>query len=267
MLMKDLLKDFKIQSVLSKLSDQTINLLVAKFCNEPKPDLKGIRKGKKKRGILQAISEAVADHPHCIRALRVAHFFHKDRSAFTGLRPYLSGHNEILVDWEKIDAGKAEAEQAALLYIEQEKLVGDYFVMCLHTQQSKMYCSCRNDYMEGEVQAPDENVLDALKEKLLASLHRDRGCRFSHARSFSSDRKTFFMLEFDDLPSYQREYEDGAVEPVNKHPRLAIGLVYVFDTRNKTIDTIAETPEIRLQMHQVCAEIVYGKKKRGWHLT
>ena len=257
--MKDLLKDFKIQRVLNQLSDQTIDLLVAKFCDEPKPDLQNIRKDKKKRDTAQALAEAISDHPRCIRALRVAHFFHKERSAFTGLRPFLSGHNDMQVDWTKIDAGKSEAEQAVLLYMEQEKLVGDYFVMCLHTQQSKMYCSCRNDYAGSEVQAPDAHALDALKTKLLASLHRDRGCRFSDTRSFSNDGKTFFMLEFDDLPSYQREYEKD--KPVEKYPRLALGLVYVFDTRNKTIDTIADTPEIRLQMHQVCAEVIYGKKE------
>jgi hypothetical protein len=76
--------------------------------------------------------------------------------------------------------------------------------------------------------------LDALKAKLLTSLHRDRGSRFSDTRSFSYDNKTFFMLEFDDLPSYQREYEDGEDKPVDKYPRLALGLVYVFDARNKT---------------------------------
>jgi hypothetical protein len=257
--MKDLLKDFKIQRVLNQLSDQTIDLLIAKFCDEPKPDLKSIRNDKKKKDILQAVTEAVSDHPRCIRALRVAHFFHKERSAFTGLRPFLSGHNDIQVDWAKIDGGKSEAEQAILLYIEQEKHVGDYFVMCLHTQQSKMYCSCRNDYAGGEVNAPDAKALDALKTKLLATIHRDRGSRYSDTRSFSNDGKTFFMLEFDDLPSYQREYEKD--KPVEKYPRLALGLVYVFDTRNKTIDTIADTPEIRLQMHQVCADVVYGKKE------
>lgn len=259
--MKDLLKDFKIQRVLNQLSGQTIDLLVARFCNDPKPDLTSIRKDKKKRDILQAVTEAVSDHPRCIRALRVAHFFHKERGAFTGLRPFLSSHNEAPLDWAKIDAGKSEAEQVVLLYMEQEKLVGDFFVMCLHTQQSKMFCSCRNDYAGGEVQAPDAQTLDALKTKLLASIHRDRGSRYSDARSFSHDSKTFLMLEFDDLPSYQREYENGEDKPVDKYPRLALGLVYVFDTRNKTIDTIADTPEIRLQMHQVCAEVVYGKKE------
>lgn len=258
--MKDLLKDFKIQRVLNQLSDQTIDLLVAKFCDEPLPDLASLRKDKKKRDIAQALAEAISDHPRCIRALRVAHFFHKERSAFTGLRPFLTVHNDVQIDWAKIDAGKSEAEQAVLLYAEQEELVGNFFVMSLHTQQSRMYCSCRNDYSEGAVQAPDANALEALKTKLLASLHRDRGSQFSDARSFSYDDKTFLMLEFDDLPSYQREYEKGKDKPVEKYPRLALGLVYVFDTRNKTIDTIAETPEIRLQMHQVCAEVVYGKK-------
>jgi hypothetical protein len=256
--MKDLLKDFKTQSVLRQLSDQTIDLLVARFCDDSKPDLKNIRKDKKKRDILQAITEAIADYPYCIRALRVAHFFHKERNAFINLRPFLL-HNEAQVDWAKIDAGKSEAEQAILLYMEQEDLVGDFFVMCLHTQQSKMYCSCRNDYTEGDVKAPDASALDALKAKLLTSLHRDRGSRFSDTRSFSYDNKTFFMLEFDDLPSYQREYEDGEDKPVDKYPRLALGLLYVFDAQNKTIDTIAETPELRLQMHQVCAEVIYKK--------
>lgn len=259
--MKDLLKDFKIQRVLRQISDQTVDLLVEKFCSDPKPDLKSFRQHHKNKDILQAITEAVSDHPRCIRALRVAYFFHKERSAFTGLRPFLSIHNETQVDWEKIDAGKSEAEQALLLYMEQENLVADFFVMCLHTQQSKMYCSCRNDYAEGEVQAPNSQTLDALKTKLLTSLHRDRGCRFSNTRLFRNDGKTFFMLEFDDLPSYQREYENGEDKPVDKYPRLALGLVYVFDTRNKTIDAIADTPEIRLQMHQVCAEVVYGKKE------
>lgn len=259
--MKDLLKDFKIQKVLHQLSDQTINLLVEKFCDDLKPDLKNIHKSKKKKDILQVLTESISNHPRCVRALRVAYFFHKQRGAFTGLRPFLSGHNEVPVDWAKIDAGKSEAEQVVLLYMEQEKLVGDFFVMCLHTQQSKMYCSCRNDYAGGAVQAPDAKMLDALKTKLLASIHRDRGSRYSDARSFSHDGKTFLMLEFDDLPSYQREYEKGENTPVDKYPRLALGLVYVFDTRNKTIDTIAETPEIRLQMHQVCAEVVYGKRE------
>lgn len=256
--MKDLLKDFKTQSVLRQLSDQTIDLLVARFCDDPKPDLKNIRKDKKKRDILQAITEAISDYPHCIRALRVAHFFHKERKAFINLRPFLL-HKEAQVDWAKIDAGKSEAEQAILLYLEQENLVGDFFVMCLHTQQNKMYCSCRNDYTEGDVKAPDASTLEALKDKLLTSLHRDRGSRFSDTRSFSYDNKTFFMLEFDDLPSYQREYEDGEDKPVDKYPRLALGLVYVFDAQNKTIDTFAETPDLRLQMHQVCAEVIYKK--------
>ncbi|QQR68910.1 MAG: hypothetical protein IPI58_08785 [Alphaproteobacteria bacterium] len=258
--MKDLLKDFKIQRVLRQLSDQTIDLLVAKFCDEPKPDLQSIRKNKKKKDTLQAVTDAISDHPRCIRALRVAHFFHKERSAFTSLRPFLSGHHEAQVDWAKIDAGKSEAEQVVLLYMEQEKLVGDYFVMSLHTQQSKMYCSCRNDYTGGDVQAPDTKTLDALKTNLLARIHRDRGSRYSDARSFSHGSKIFLMLEFDDLPSYQREYENGENKPVDKHPRLALGLVYVFDTRHKTIDAIADTPEIRLKMHQVCAEVIYGKK-------
>jgi len=259
--MKDLLKDFKTQSVLRQLSDQTIDLLVARFCDDPKLDLKNIRKDKKKREILQAITEAISDYPHCIRALRVAYFFYKERNAFINLRPFLSIHRDIQIDWAKIDAGKSEAEQAILLYLEQEKLVGDFFVMCLHTQQSRMYCSCRNDYTEGDVKAPDAIALEALKTKLLTSLHRDRGSRFSDTRSLSYDNKTFFMLEFDDLPSYQREYEDGEDKPVDKYPRLALGLVYVFDAQNKTIDTIAETPELRLQMHQVCAEVIYGKKE------
>jgi hypothetical protein len=259
--MKDLLKGFTIQRVLRQISDQTVDLLVEKFCSDPKPDLKSFRQHHKKKDILQALTEAVSDHPRCIRALRVAYFFHKERSAFTGLRPFLSVHNETQVDWEKIDAGKSEAEQALLLYMEQEQLVADFFVMCLHTQQSKTYCSCRNDYAEGEVQAPDSQTLDALKTKLLTSLHRDRGCRFSDTRLFRNDGKTFFMLEFDDLPSYQREYENGEDKLVDKYPRLALGLMYVFDTRNKTIDAIADTPEIRLQMHQVCAEVVYGKKE------
>lgn len=258
--MKDLLKDFKIQRVLNQLSDQTIDLLVAKFCDEPKPDLKTLRQDKKKRDKVQAIAEAISDHPRCIRALRVAHFFHKERNAFTRLRPFLSVHNDVQIDWDKIDAGKSEAEQAVLLYAEQDELVGNFFVMSLHTQQSRTYCSCRNDYSDGEVQPPDASALEALKTKLLASLHRDRGSQFSDARSFSYDNKTFLMLEFDDLPSYQREYEKGKDKPVEKYPRLALGLVYVFDTRNKTIDTIAETPEIRLQMHQVCAEVLYAKK-------
>lgn len=259
--MKDLLKGFTIQRVLRQISDQTVDLLVEKFCSDPKPDLKRFRQHHKKKDILQALTEAVSDYPRCIRALRVAYFFHKERSVFTGLRPFLSVHNEMQVDWEKIDAGKSEAEQALLLYMEQEQLVADFFVMCLHTQQRKTYCSCRNDYAEGEVQAPDSQTLDALKTKLLTNLHRDRGCRFSDTRLFRNDGKTFFMLEFDDLPSYQREYENGEDKPVDKYPRLALGLVYVFDTRNKTIDAIADTPEIRLQMHQVCAEVVYGKKE------
>ena len=71
--MKDLLKDFKIQRVLNQLSDQTIDLLVAKFCDEPLPDLASLRKNKKKRDIAQALAEAISDHPRCIRALRVAH--------------------------------------------------------------------------------------------------------------------------------------------------------------------------------------------------
>ncbi|MDX9690697.1 MAG: hypothetical protein RBT70_09620 [Alphaproteobacteria bacterium] len=258
--MKDLLKDFKIQRVLNQLSDSTIDLLVAKFCDEPSPDLKSLRKDKKKRDIAQALAEAISNHPRCIRALRVAHFFHKERCAFTGLRPFLSSYNEAQVDWDKIDAGKSEAEQAVLLYAEQEELVGNFFVMSLHTQQSRMYCSCRNDYSDDAVQAPDPSALEALKTKLLASLHRDRGSQFSDARSFSYDNKTFLMLEFDDLPSYQREYEKGKDKPVEKYPRLALGLVYVFDTRNKTIDIIAETPDIRLQMHQICAEVIYSKK-------
>jgi hypothetical protein len=258
--MKDLLKDFKIQRVLNQLSDQTIDLLVAKFCDEPKPDLKSLRQDKKKRDKAQSIAEAISDHPRCIRALRVAHFFHKERNAFTGLRPFLSVHNDVQIDWARIDAGKSEAEQAVLLYAEQEELVGNFFVMSLHTQQSRTYCSCRNDYSDGEVQPPDASALEALKTKLLASLHRDRGSQFSDTRSFNCDGKTFLMLEFDDLPSYQREYEKGKDKPVEKYPRLALGLVYVFDTSNKTIDTIAETPEIRLQMHQVCAEVIYSKK-------
>ena len=255
--MKDLLKDFKIQSVLRQLSPQTIDLLVERFCNEPKPDLKSIRNDKKKRDVLQAITEAVSDHSHCVRALRVAHFFQKNRDAFLRLRPYLTEHCEQEIEWGKIDGVKKDVDQVVLLYMEQERQVGDYFVMCLHTQQSKMYCSCRNDYAGGVVQAPDAKTLDALKTKLLASIHRDRGSRYSDTRSFSHDGKTFLMLEFDDLPSYQREYEND--KPVEKYPRLALGLVYVFDTHNKTIDTIAETPEIRLQMHQVCAEVIYKK--------
>lgn len=256
--MKDLLKDFKIQRVLSQLSDSTIDLLVTRFFDDPKPDLKILREDKKKKAISQTLAERISNQPRCVRVLRVAHFFHKERNAFIGLRPFLS-HNEVQVDWSKIDVGKSEAEQTVLLYIEQEKLVGDFFVMCLHTQQSRMYCSCRNDYTGGEVQAPDEKVLDALKTKLLASIHRDRGSRYSDVRSFSHDDKTFLMLEFDDLPSYQREYEKNEGKPVERYPRLALGLVYVFDTRNKTIDTIAETPELRLQMHQVCAEVIYKK--------
>jgi len=258
--MKDLLKDFKIQRILNQLSDQTIDLLIAKFCDDPSFDLKSLRKDKKKRDRTQALAEAISDHPRCLRALRVAHFFHKERSAFTRLRPFLAVHNDVQIDWAKIDVGKSEAEQAILLYAEQEELVGNFFVMSLHTQQSRMYCSCRNDYSDGAVQAPDANALEALKTKLLASLHRDRGSQFSNTRLFSYDSKTFLMLEFDDLPSYQREYEKGKDKPVEKYPRLALGLVYVFDTRNKTIDTIAETSEIRLQMHQACAEVVYGKK-------
>lgn len=143
--------------------------------------------------------------------------------------------------------------------MDEERLVGEYFVMGLHTQQSRMYCSCRNDYTEGSVQTPDAGTLEALKARLLDSLHHDRGSQFSDARSFSYDGKTFLMLEFDDLPSYQREYEKNEGKPVERYPRLALGLVYVFDTRNKTIDTIAETPELRLQMHQVCAEVIYKK--------
>ncbi|MCB9979392.1 MAG: hypothetical protein H6862_07305 [Rhodospirillales bacterium] len=257
--MKDLLKDFKIQRVLNQLSDQTIDLLVARFFDDPKPDLKILRKDKKKKAISQTLAELISNHPRCVRALRVAHFFHKERSAFIGLRPFLSGHNEIQVDWTKIDAGKSEAEQALLLYMDEERLVGEYFVMGLHTQQSRMYCSCRNDYTEGSVQAPDAGTLEALKARLLDSLHHDRGSQFSDARSFSHEEKTFLMLEFDDLPSYQREYEKNEGKPVERYPRLALGLVYVFDTRNKTIDTIAETPELRLKMHQVCAEIIYKK--------
>lgn len=104
--MKDLLKDFKIQSVLRQLSPQTIDLLVKRFCNEPKPDLKSIRKDKKKRDVLQAITEAVSDHSHCVRALRVAHFFQKNRDAFLRLRPYLTEHCEQEIEWGKIDGVK-----------------------------------------------------------------------------------------------------------------------------------------------------------------
>lgn len=120
--MKDLLKNFKIQRVLNQLSDQTIDLLVARFCDESKPDLKILRKDKKKKAISQTLAELISDHPRCVRALRVAHFFHKERSAFIGLRPFLSSHNELRIDWEKIDAGKSEAEQVLLLYMDEERL-------------------------------------------------------------------------------------------------------------------------------------------------
>ncbi len=257
--MKDLLKNFKIQQTLNQLSDSTIDLLITKLCDEPKPDLAAIRKDKKKRDKAQAIAEVMSDQPRCVRALRVAYFFHNNRNAFTGLRPFLSAHHGITIDWAKIEGGKSAAEQALLLYIEQETHVAGYFVICLHTQQSATYCSCRIDYADGSVKTPDSTALDALKTKLLTSLHRDRGSQFSDARSFSHDGKTFLMLEFDDLPSHQREYIKGQDKPVDKYPRLALGLAYVFDTRNNTIDTIAETPEIRLLMHQVCAEVIYGK--------
>ena len=116
--MKDLLKDFKIQSVLRQLSPQTIDLLVERFCNEPKPDLKSIRKDKKKRDVLQAITEAVSDHSHCVRALRVAHFFQKNRDAFLRLRPYLTEHCEQEIEWGKIDGVKKDVDQVVLLYME-----------------------------------------------------------------------------------------------------------------------------------------------------
>ena len=57
------------------------------------------------------------------------------------------------------------------------------------------------------------------------------------------------MLEFDDLPSYQREYEKGEAKPVDKYPRLALGLVYVFDTRNKRRCCI--TPAVNGEMQAV----------------
>lgn len=257
--MKDLLKKFTIQQTLNQLSDSTIDLLITKLCDEPKPDLAAIRKDKKKRDKSQAIAEVMSDQPRCVRALRVAYFFHKNRSAFAGLRPFLSTRQDAIIDWQKIDAGQSAAEQSLLLYMAQETHVADYFVICLHTQQTATYCSCRIDYADGSVKAPDSTALDKLKTKLLTSLHRDRGSQFSDARSFSHDDKTFLMLEFDDLPSHQREYIKGQDKPVDKYPRLALGLTYVFDTHNNTIDTIAETPEIRLLMHQVCAEVIYSK--------
>ncbi len=49
--MKDLLKDFNIESVIKHLSDQTIDLLVSRKCDNPKPDLDALRKDKKIRAI------------------------------------------------------------------------------------------------------------------------------------------------------------------------------------------------------------------------
>ena len=257
--MKDLLKDFNIESVIKHLSDQTIDLLVSRKCDNPKPDLDALRKDKKIRATQKAIAEAFCQQPQCFRVLRVAFFFHKNRGAFRGLRSYLTEYCAEKVDWSKIDAAKSEAEQTVLLFLEQEGHVHEYFVMCLHTQQGKMYCSCRKDYTNGQVSIPNQETLETLKEKLLTGLQHERGSQFSNTRSFSHEGKTFLLLEFDDLPTHHREFEKDKKQFVDRYPRLALDLVYVFDTHNKTIDTIAETPEIRLQMHQVCAEVIYKK--------
>lgn len=242
--MKDLLKDFNIESVIRHLSDQTIDLLVSRKCDNSKPDLAVLRKDKKKRAAQKAIAEVLCQHPQCFRVLRVAFFFHKNPSSFIGLRSYLAEHCEEKVDWSRIDAAKSEAEQTVLLFLEQEGHVHEYFIMCLHTQQGKMYCSCRKDYTNGQVSTPNQETLETLKEKLLTGLQHERGSQFSNTRSFSHEGKTFLLLEFDDLPTHHREFEKDKKQFVDRYPRLALDLVYVFDTRNKTIDTIAETPEI-----------------------
>src|ERR1700722_2311670 len=113
--MKDLLKDFSFKKVLRQLSDEVINALLIKKANVTEENLVSIRKeAKNKTAILEAITGVIRDNPECIRILRIAYFFHKNRNAFISLRTYLVNKN-IPVDWDNVSASQSIAEQAVLV--------------------------------------------------------------------------------------------------------------------------------------------------------
>lgn len=260
--MKDLLKDFTIKKALRQLSHESIDILLTAKANYTAEALAEIRGGKPKKpktAVLEALAAIVRDSPDCVRALRVAYFFHKERGAFVGLRSYFASKN-VTADWEHISQGKSEAEQSLLLYLKHMETVADYFIICIHTHQGKSYCSCRADYATVESILPTEVVLAKLKEALLGAMKDERGSRYCGTRSFEHDGKVFLMLELDDLPSHQREFEDGKDAPEDKFRRLALDLVYVFDPARKTVETIAETAELRVLMHRTCAAVVYSQQ-------
>lgn len=259
--MKDLLKDFTIKKALRQLSDESIDLLLTTKagCNvEAIVEIRGEKTKKNKTAVLDSITAIARDHPDCVRALRVAYFFHKNRSAFIGVRSYFISKN-IEADWDRISKGKSEAEQTIILFLEHNNTIADYFVICIHTHQGKSYCSCRTDYVASD-NLPTESTLASLASTLLDGMKNERGSRYCGTRSFKHDGKIFLMLEFDDLPSHQREFEDGKDAAEDKFRRLALDLIYVFDPKSQTVETIAETAEIRLLMHRVCAATVFNQQ-------
>jgi hypothetical protein len=223
--MKNLLKDFTIQKVLRQLSDSVIDRMLADKAQLSSADLAALRKDKKsKTNILEAITGIVRDNPDCIRLLRIAYFFYKNRSAFVGLRLYLA-NKDVPVDWNRVSAGKSAAEHTVILCLEHAEQVIDYFVISIHTHQGKAFCSCRNDYVDADIDIrPSQAALDQICKQLLEKLKDERGSRYCGPRSFEYDGKVFLMLEFDDLPSHQREFEEGKDKPEDKFRRLALDL-------------------------------------------
>ena len=257
--MKDLLRDFNFQKTLKHLSEECLDALLISKASVDKDLIAQIRKAKKtKAAQIEALAAMIDNNPQCIRILRVAHFFHKNRSAFTGLRSYFEGKNTV-VDWDGIGKGKSEVDQIVLLYMQHESPLTEYFTLCLYTHQSKSYCSCRSDYVNADHDEPiTEENLAQLGEQLLEAMKKERASRYCGKRTFQHDGKVFLLLEFDDLPTHQREYEDGKDKPEDKYRRLAMDLAYVFDKKNKTVEVIAETSELRLVMHRTSAAVLYG---------
>jgi hypothetical protein len=109
-----------------------IDTLPTKKANVSEETLVSIRKaGKNKTAILEAITGVSRENPDCIRVLRIAYFFHKNRSACIGLRTYLTNKKRP-VDWNHVSAAKSEAVQAVLLSLEHADPVADYFIICIH---------------------------------------------------------------------------------------------------------------------------------------
>jgi len=258
--MKNLLKDFTLQKVLRQLSEKTMDLLLSTKAGVSNADAAAIRKGEKnKTDVLKKFVEIFRENGECLRILRMAFFFHQNRSAFLSLRAYLA-QKEVPIDEKCLSECKSLADQSVALCLSHRDAVAEHFIMCIHTHQSRQYLSRRNDYVNTEIKISlAELPIEKLKDQLLNELKELRGSKFCGIRSFEHQDKIFLIMEFDDLPSHAREFIEGKSTPEDQFRKLALDLTYVFDKNRNAVDVIADTGELRLIMHQACALAIYGQ--------